>query len=55
MDERLDGVAGTVARIAVRVQPVRGWSGRDKVVEVEGMEPESVRRALSISAAPVRR
>ncbi len=40
---------------AGRVSVVRGASGRDKVVEVEGMEAEVVRRALSISAARVRR
>jgi uncharacterized protein len=38
-----------------RVSVVRGESGRDKLVEVEGMEPEALRRALSISAAAVRR
>ena len=38
-----------------RIAVVRGESGRDKLVEVDGMEPEAVRRALSISAAPVRR
>jgi uncharacterized protein len=38
-----------------RVSVVRGASGRDKLVEVEGMEAEAVRRALSVSAASVRR
>jgi uncharacterized protein (TIGR00251 family) len=40
---------------AGRVSVVRGASSRDKMVEVEGMDAEAVRRALSISAAPVRR
>jgi uncharacterized protein (TIGR00251 family) len=31
---------------AGRVSVVRGASGRDKVVEVQGMEAEAVRRAL---------
>ena len=38
-----------------RVAVIRGASGRDKVVEIEGMEEEAVRRALSISAPPDRR
>jgi uncharacterized protein (TIGR00251 family) len=40
---------------AGRVSVVRGASSRDKIVDIEGMEAEAVRRALSISAAPVRR
>ena len=40
---------------ASRVAVVRGASGRDKVVEIEGMEEDAVRRALSISARPDRR
>jgi uncharacterized protein len=38
-----------------RVSVVRGESGRDKIVEVEGMEADAVCRALSISAESVRR
>jgi uncharacterized protein (TIGR00251 family) len=38
-----------------RISVVRGASGRDKIVEVEAMDAEAVRLALSISAAPVRR
>jgi uncharacterized protein len=38
-----------------RISVARGQSGRDKLLEVEGIGPEAVRRALSISAAPVRR
>lgn len=38
-----------------RVSVVRGESGRDKLVEVEGVDADAVRRALSISAASVRR
>jgi uncharacterized protein len=38
-----------------RVSVVRGASGRDKLVEIDGMEPEAIRRALSISASPERR
>jgi uncharacterized protein len=38
-----------------RVSVVRGASGRDKLVEVQGMGAGAVRRALSISAAPIRR
>jgi uncharacterized protein len=37
-----------------RVSIVRGATARDKLVEIEGMEPEAVRRALSISAPPDR-
>jgi uncharacterized protein len=32
-----------------RVSVVRGASGRDKLIEIDGMETEAVRRALSIS------
>jgi uncharacterized protein len=35
-----------------RVSVVRGASGRDKLVEIDGMEAEAVHRALSISAPP---
>jgi uncharacterized protein len=38
-----------------RVSVVRGASGRDKLVEIDGMEAGAVRRALSISAKPDRR
>jgi uncharacterized protein len=38
-----------------RVSVVRGASGRDKLVEIDGMEADAVRRALSISAPPDRR
>jgi uncharacterized protein len=38
-----------------RVSVVRGATARDKLVEIDGMEPEAVRRALSISARPDRR
>jgi uncharacterized protein (TIGR00251 family) len=37
-----------------RVSVVRGVSGRDKLVEIDGMEAEAVRRGLSISAPPDR-
>lgn len=32
-----------------RVSVVRGATGRDKLVEIDGMDAEAVRRALSIS------
>lgn len=35
-----------------RVSIVRGAAGRDKLVEIEGMDEEAVRRALSISSTP---
>jgi uncharacterized protein YggU (UPF0235/DUF167 family) len=38
-----------------RIAVVRGATGRDKLVEIDGMEAEAVRRALSISAPPDRR
>jgi uncharacterized protein (TIGR00251 family) len=38
-----------------RVAVVRGESGRNKLVEIEGMEADAVCRALSISAESVRR
>jgi uncharacterized protein (TIGR00251 family) len=38
-----------------RVSVVRGATGRDKLVEVDGMEADAIRRALSISAPPERR
>jgi DNA-binding MarR family transcriptional regulator len=38
-----------------RVSVVRGASGRDKLIEIDGMEAEAVHRALSISAPPDRR
>jgi uncharacterized protein len=38
-----------------RVSVLRGASGRDKLVEIHGMETEAVRRALSISAPSDRR
>jgi uncharacterized protein len=38
-----------------RVSVVRGAAGRDKLVEIDGMEAEAVRRVLSISAPPDRR
>jgi uncharacterized protein (TIGR00251 family) len=38
-----------------RVSVVRGASGRDKLVEIDGMEAGAIRRALSISAKPDRR
>ena len=38
-----------------RVSVVRGATGRDKLVEIDGLESDVVRRALSISAAPERR
>ena len=38
-----------------RVTVVRGATGRDKLVEIDGMEADAVRRALSISAKPDRR
>jgi uncharacterized protein (TIGR00251 family) len=38
-----------------RVSIVRGASGRDKLVEIEGMDADAVRRALSISAQSDRR
>jgi uncharacterized protein len=34
-----------------RVTVVRGASGRDKLVEIDGMEEDAVRRALSLDAA----
>jgi uncharacterized protein len=34
-----------------RVRVVRGASGRDKLVEIDGMEAGAVRRALSLDAA----
>ena len=34
---------------AGRVSVVRGAKGRDKLVEIDGMDAEAVRRALSIS------
>ena len=34
-----------------RVTVVRGASGRDKLVEIDGMDTEAVRRALSLDAA----
>lgn len=33
-----------------RVSVVRGATGRDKIVEIDGVDAEAVRRALSISA-----
>jgi uncharacterized protein len=33
-----------------RVSVVRGATGRDKLVEIDGVDAEAVRRALSISA-----
>ena len=33
-----------------RVQVIRGMSGRDKVVRVEGVEPAALRAALGIGA-----
>jgi uncharacterized protein len=38
-----------------RVSVVRGATARDKLVEIDGMEPGAVRRALSISTPPDRR
>jgi uncharacterized protein len=38
-----------------RVSVVRGATARDKLVEIDGMAPEDVRRGLSISAPPDRR
>jgi uncharacterized protein len=38
-----------------RVSVVRGESGRNKLVEIEGMEADTVCRGLSISAESVRR
>jgi uncharacterized protein len=38
-----------------RISVVRGASGRDKLVEIDGMETEAVRRALSISTPSDRR
>jgi uncharacterized protein (TIGR00251 family) len=38
-----------------RVSIVRGATGRDKLVEIDGLEADAVRRALSISAPPERR
>jgi uncharacterized protein len=38
-----------------RVSVARGASGRDKLIEIDGMEAEAVHRALSISAPPDRR
>jgi uncharacterized protein (TIGR00251 family) len=38
-----------------RVSIARGASGRDKLVEIEGMDADAIRRALSISARPERR
>jgi len=38
-----------------RVSIVRGATGRDKLVEIDGMEADALRRALSISAKPDRR
>jgi uncharacterized protein len=38
-----------------RVSVLRGASGRDKLIEIDGMEAEAVHRALSISAPPDRR
>lgn len=37
-----------------RITVVRGATGRDKLVEIDGMDSGAVRRALSISAAPER-
>ena len=34
-----------------RVTVVRGASGRDKLVQIDGMEADAVRRALSLDAA----
>jgi uncharacterized protein len=34
-----------------RVTVVRGATGRDKLVEIDGMEADAVRRALSLDAA----
>ena len=38
-----------------RVSLVRGATARDKLVEIDGMEADAVRRALSIPASPDRR
>jgi uncharacterized protein (TIGR00251 family) len=37
-----------------RVSVVRGARGRDKLVEVDGVDADAIRRALSISAPPER-
>ena len=47
-----DAIAGERdGALIVRVTVVRGASGRDKLVEIDGMEAGAVRRALSLDAA----
>ena len=49
---RKDEIAGERdGALIVRVTVVRGASGRDKLVEIDGMDTEAVRRALSLDAA----
>jgi uncharacterized protein (TIGR00251 family) len=48
-------IAKRLGIAAGRVSVVRGATGRDKLVEIEGMEADAVRRALSISGPADRR
>lgn len=52
-NEALRRLIAKRARIGVRsVTIVRGASAREKVLRVEGLEPEALRRALGLPAAP---